>query len=137
MASFINFLQQQGVFIQLDLLSAINTGSHPRADPRCPLSCAPYWWGLELSYLNHHFFLPRYCHQLHFFPNEIILWSSHFNHLHVVVQLLILLWFFGAPWTAVHQASLSITISQSSPKFMSIELVLLCVLCFHSNLSVA
>ena len=92
MASFINLLQQQGVFIQSDLLSAINIGPHPRSDPGCLLFCAPYWWGLELSYLNHHFFLPRYCYQLHFFPNEIILRNSHFNHLHVVVvQLLSLL----------------------------------------------
>ena len=30
----------------------------------------------------------------------------------------------GIPWTAAHQASLSITNSQSSPKFMSIESVM-------------
>ena len=29
-------------------------------------------------------------------------------------------WLFATPWTATHQASLSITISQSLPKFMSI-----------------
>ena len=27
---------------------------------------------------------------------------------------------FATPWTAAHQASLSLTISQSSPKFMSV-----------------
>ena len=32
--------------------------------------------------------------------------------------------FFATPWTATHQASLSITISLSLPKFMSIELVM-------------
>ena len=32
---------------------------------------------------------------------------------------------FVTPWTAVCQASLSLTISQSSPKFMSIALVML------------
>ena len=31
---------------------------------------------------------------------------------------------FATPWTAAHQASLSLTISRSSPKFMSIELVM-------------
>ena len=31
---------------------------------------------------------------------------------------------FSAPWTATHQASLSLIISQSLPKFMSIELVM-------------
>ena len=31
---------------------------------------------------------------------------------------------FATPWTATHQASLSLTISRSLPKFMSIELVM-------------
>ena len=38
------------------------------------------------------------------------------------------------PWTAVRQAPLSLTISQSVPKFMSIESVMLSnhlILCFH------
>ena len=39
----------------------------------------------------------------------------------VVVQLLSRAWFFVTPWTAVHQASLSITISQSLLKLFSIE----------------
>ena len=33
-------------------------------------------------------------------------------------------WLFATPWTAAHQASLSITNSQSLPKLMSIELVM-------------
>ena len=33
-------------------------------------------------------------------------------------------WFFATPWTAAHQASLSITNSGSPPKPMSIELVM-------------
>ena len=33
-------------------------------------------------------------------------------------------WFFATPWTAAHQASLSITNSRSPPKPMSIELVM-------------
>ena len=40
------------------------------------------------------------------------------------VQVLSRVWFFVTPWTAMHQASLSITNSQSLPKLMSIELVM-------------
>ena len=42
-----------------------------------------------------------------------------------VVQLLSRVWLFATPWTAVHQASLSSTISWSLLKFMSIESVML------------
>ena len=40
------------------------------------------------------------------------------------VQLLSCVRLFATPWIAAHQASLSITNSQSSPKLMSIELVM-------------
>ena len=40
------------------------------------------------------------------------------------VQSLSCVWLFVTPWTAAHQASLSITNSQSPPKPMSIELVM-------------
>jgi len=40
-----------------------------------------------------------------------------------VVQWPSCVWFFANPWTAARQASLSLTISQSLPKFISIELV--------------
>ena len=40
------------------------------------------------------------------------------------VQLLSRVWLFATPWTAAHQASLSITISHSLLKFMSIESVM-------------
>ena len=40
------------------------------------------------------------------------------------VQLLSHVWLFATPWTAAHQASLSITNSRSLPKLMSIELVM-------------
>ena len=40
------------------------------------------------------------------------------------VQLLSCIWLFATPWTAAHQASLSITNSWSLPKPMSIELVM-------------
>ena len=42
----------------------------------------------------------------------------------VSVQSLSRVWLFATPWTAAHQASLSITNSQSLPKLMSIELVM-------------
>ena len=38
----------------------------------------------------------------------------------VVVQVAGRVWLFVTPWTAAHQASLSLTISQSLPKFMFI-----------------
>ena len=40
------------------------------------------------------------------------------------VQLLSRVWLFATPWTAAHQASLSIANSQSLLKLMSIELVM-------------
>ena len=40
------------------------------------------------------------------------------------VQSLSCIWLFAAPWTAAHQASLSITNSRSSLKLMSIESVM-------------
>ena len=43
----------------------------------------------------------------------------------VVVQSLSCVQLFATPWTTVLQAPLSFTVSQSSLKFMSIELVML------------
>ena len=43
------------------------------------------------------------------------------GHIPSSVQLLSHVHLFATPWTAAHQASLSITSSQSSPKLMSIE----------------
>ena len=52
-----------------------------------------------------------------------------------VAQLLSCVWLFVTPWTAAHQTSLSLTISRSLPKFMSIgsvmtsnHLILCCLL---------
>ena len=42
----------------------------------------------------------------------------------VVVQLLSCVQLFGTPWTAAHQAYLSITISRSLHKLLSVELVM-------------
>ena len=43
----------------------------------------------------------------------------------VVVQSQSCVWLFVTPWTAAFQASLSLTISQRLPRFMSIESVML------------
>ena len=48
---------------------------------------------------------------------------------HLVVVVVVVkspshVWLFLTPWTAAHQASLSLTVSQSLPKFMSISLVM-------------
>ena len=41
----------------------------------------------------------------------------------VVVQSSCCVWLFVTPWTAAHQASVSLTISQSLPRFMSISVI--------------
>ena len=41
--------------------------------------------------------------------------------LFIAVHSLSHIWLFVTPWTAAHQVSLSFTISQSLPKFMSVE----------------
>ena len=51
------------------------------------------------------------------------------DHQFSSVQLLSHVWLFMTPWTAAHQASLSITNSRGLPKLMSIELVM------HPNIS--
>ena len=43
----------------------------------------------------------------------------------VIVQSLSCVWLFETSWTMAHQASLSLTLFQSLPKFMSIESVML------------
>ena len=48
---------------------------------------------------------------------HFLCFQCHFSS----VQLLSCVWFFATPWTAAHQASLSITNSQSSLKLTSIE----------------
>jgi len=48
-------------------------------------------------------------------------WCNHWGKGYVVVRLLSRVWLFATPWTAAHQAFLSLTVSQSLPKFMLIE----------------
>ena len=54
----------------------------------------------------------------------VIFYLVTFFPIVVVVQSLSPVWLFATSQTAVHQASLSLTISWSLPKFMSIELVM-------------
>ena len=49
-------------------------------------------------------------------------WDRHIHT--VVVQSLSHVLLFSTLWAAAHQASLFLTISQTLPKFMSIELVM-------------
>ena len=52
----------------------------------------------------------------------LLVW--HMNLHFSSVQSLSRVWLFATPWTAAHQASLSITNSQSLPKLMSIKSVM-------------
>ena len=59
------------------------------------------------------------------FNSSLIKWLYEQQvHLEVSVQLLSRVRLFATPWTAAHQASLSITNCQSVPKPMSIESVM-------------
>ena len=51
-------------------------------------------------------------------------WASHFQRILIVAQWPSRNQLFATLWTAAHQASLSLTISWSLPKFMSIALVM-------------
>ena len=56
--------------------------------------------------------------EIHLVLDRALIWV-HFGY-----QLLHHVWLFVTPWTVPHQTSLSFTISQSSPKLMSIESVM-------------
>ena len=57
--------------------------------------------------------------------NQQAKWQTqrHYDNSISSVQLLSPVWLYATPWTAAHQASLSITNSRSLPKPMSIESV--------------
>ena len=50
--------------------------------------------------------------------------THKYTYIFVVAQSPSCVWLFATPWTAAHQASLVLTISQSLPKFMAIESVM-------------
>ena len=54
----------------------------------------------------------------------VVIWSDVLEERFSSLQLLSCLQLFATPWTAAHQASLSITNSQSLLKLMSIESVM-------------
>ena len=60
----------------------------------------------------------------HFIVLASFLASAHSVYISVVVQWPSRVWLFVTPWTAAWQASLSLIISWSFPKFMSIALVM-------------
>ena len=74
------------------------------------------------SSLSSHIKFADFIHSLYKYTFIIYL-LLHFR-LFVVVQLLSRVQLFGSPRTEARQASLSLTISQSLPKFMSIESVM-------------
>ena len=61
---------------------------------------------------------------VHLFPSWGAKGHSFFHGRISSVQLLRCVWFFAAPWTVAHQASLSITNSRSMLKLMSTESVM-------------
>ena len=67
-------------------------------------------------------------------------WSPSELSFVVVVELLICVQIFATPWTAAHQVSLSVTISLSLLRFMSIESMMLSnhliLCCSHLLLSI-
>ena len=70
-------------------------------------------------------------YSVHYLYHSVFCDSVGFKN--IVVQLLSHVWLFVTPWTAACQASLSLTISQILPKFMSIESVMLSncfILCY-------
>ena len=76
-------------------------------------------------FLVYLYFQPKIIHIIYWFLLSFWLIQLIF-HLFSSVQLLSCVWLFAIPWTAARQASLSITNSQSPPKFkpMSIDLVM-------------
>ena len=62
--------------------------------------------------------------QLNFFLCQTLFPDSFHRYQFSSVQSLSHVWLFATPWTAAHQASLSITNSWSLPKPMSIESVM-------------
>ena len=64
----------------------------------------------------------KYCQWNYDMPS--IMMNPHIRNMFNSVQLLSRVQLFATPWTAAHQASLSISNSQSLPKLMSIESVI-------------
>ena len=89
--------------VQVSLLISLELSTH-----ETELECRP--WSTVFLWLRE-------------FHSVLVFLLSHW--LLVVVQLPSCVWLFSTPWTAARQASLSLTISWSLPKFMSISLMML------------
>ena len=96
----------------------------------CVLQICFYWFGNKINWETL-FTIPVYrklplTTAILFLSSTrwVIFYLVTFFPIVVVVQSLSPVWLFATPQTAVHQASLSLTISWSLPKFMSIELVM-------------
>ena len=98
-----------------------------------PLHCGLQPLSIEndsaLYFLSSDFHKVQHCHSYLLFPCACLKHSYHFFVLVLpfeimVVQLPSHVQLFMTPWTAALQTSLSLTISQSLPKFMSIPLVM-------------
>ena len=99
-------------------------GTGPTAHPT--VEC--WWWPDMVAILL--WFALRVSWEPHFkrisaipFPSHLATWYLALV-VTVVVQSLSRVWLFATPWTAVHQASLSFTISRSLLKLMSTESVM-------------
>ena len=89
----------------------------------CSQYCLPHWGRIKECLLFASFSLPT----LPPLGENVKLWHSLISvskRLDVVIQLLNLVRLFATPWTAARQASLSLTISQSLLRLVSIVLVM-------------
>ena len=86
----------------------------------------PFMNNCHCIYLKCYFFSIFYCVYICIAQKLWEEWHAHYTiltYMIVVVQLFSCVQLFAAPLTAAHQASLSITISWSLPKLMSMESV--------------
>ena len=87
--------------------------------------CISSTW-LYYQSFDWHIIIENDVHKVRCDPAALRSNKVHFMESISSVQLLSRVWLFATLWTAAHQASLSITNSQSLLKFMSIELVMPC-----------
>ena len=122
------FPWREGLFLgkALDLFLNVLGISSPISSPKEILQRPSSWEAGDISggkdkYMlewgNPRTVIPGICHSLATRTQPLVVV--------VVVQLLSHVQLFETPWTAAHQASLSLTIQWSLPKFMSIASVML------------
>ena len=109
------------MWLRMEARAGTNVRRQRKREPPCP-GCDLYMWFSELSHRRKRLFRTM-------LNTLFFLYKSGFKYLlHTIqftsVQSLSHVWLFATPWTAAHQASLSITNSWSLLKLMSIELVM-------------